>query len=668
MTTLTHLPMRQVHLDFHTGAAIPDVAADWDAQAFVEALQRAHVNSITCFARCHHGYVYYLPTRFTPHPALKINLLGEQIEACHRAGIRVPIYITVGWDELAANEHPEWQEITPEGILGQHSPLEARWKKLCLNSPYLDYVWEQTLEVIALFGREIDGFFFDIIHQGECVCRYCRRDMQAAGLNPERPEDRRRFAQSVLDAYRRRFAQGVWSRLPGCTIFHNAGHISASLRPTANTFSHFELESLPSTGMWGYNHFPITVRYARTLGKPLLGMTGKFHTAWGDFSSLKNQAALEYECFQMLANGAACSVGDQLHPRGRLNAPTYDLIGKVYASVAEKEPWCLGARPQADIAVFNVEAVGTEDGRVDTSHSGALRMLLEAHHQFDFVDAEADWSAYKVLVLPDKVPLDAALAKKVLAFLQGGGKVIASYRAGLRPDGSEFALPEWGVRLIGPSPFAPDYLRARPELGADLPDAEHVMYEPGLETQPLAGSTILADTFGPYFNRTWDHFCSHRQTPPDLTAKPRFGAIIRNEAGNVIYFANPIFMGYRRQAVLWYKKLFLAALRLLLPDPLVVCQGPSTLQVTLLRQPWEGDVPRTVVHLLHYIPERRGLEFDTVEDVIPLYNVALAFRTAQAPQRVYLAPSRTPLDFSYDRGYTRVIVPNVQGHQMVVAE
>ncbi|MBC7239018.1 MAG: hypothetical protein H5T71_02825, partial [Chloroflexi bacterium] len=145
--------MRQVHLDFHTGAAIPDVAADWDAQAFAEMLQRAHVNSITCFARCHHGYVYYLPTHFTPHPALKINLLGEQIEACHRVGIRVPIYITVGWDELAANEHPEWQEVTPEGILGQHSPLEARWKKLCLNSPYLDYVWEQTLEVIALFGR-----------------------------------------------------------------------------------------------------------------------------------------------------------------------------------------------------------------------------------------------------------------------------------------------------------------------------------------------------------------------------------------------------------------------------------------------------------------------------------------------------------------------------------
>ncbi|MBC7239318.1 MAG: beta-galactosidase, partial [Chloroflexi bacterium] len=233
--------------------------------------------------------------------------------------------------------------------------------------------------------------------------------------------------------------------------------------------------------------------------------------------------------------------------------------------------------------------------------------------------------------MPDKVPLDAALAEKVRAFLQGGGKVIASYRAGLRANGSEFALSEWGVRLVGPSPFAPDYLRARPELGADLPDAEHVMYEPGLETQPLAGSTILADTFGPYFNRTWDHFCSHRQTPPDLMAKPRFGAIIRNEAGNVIYFANPIFMGYRRQAVLWYKKLFLAALRLLLPDPLVICQGPSTLQVTLLRQTWEGDVPRTVVHLLHYIPERRGLEFDTVEDVIPLYNVALAFRTAQAP-------------------------------------
>ena len=52
-------PMRQVHLDFHTSPDIPDVGTDWDAQHFVETLQQAHVNSITVFAKCHHGMNYY---------------------------------------------------------------------------------------------------------------------------------------------------------------------------------------------------------------------------------------------------------------------------------------------------------------------------------------------------------------------------------------------------------------------------------------------------------------------------------------------------------------------------------------------------------------------------------------------------------------------------------
>ncbi len=660
------LRLRQIHLDFHTNGTIPDVGADWDAQAFVETLQRAHVNSINLFARGHHGYCYYLPTRFTPHPSLKVNLLGEQIVACHRAGIKAPIYITIGWDELAAARHPEWQKVSPDGKLGSVGPMVARWKNLCLNSPYLDYAWEQTAEVLDLFGAEVDGLWFDIILLQECVCSYCLADMRRQGLNPDSQADRLKLAQQVLDNYRRRFTAGVRARRPEALIFHNSGHISPTIRPTLDTFTHLELESLPSTGHWGYNHFPITIRYARTLGKPTLGMTGKFHTAWGDFSSFKNLPALEFECFQMLANGAACCIGDQMHPRGRLNGPAYELIGRVYASVEAKEPWCLGAVPQTEIAVFNTEAVGTHDGTVDTSNAGAMRMLLEAHHQFDFVDGEADWTPYRVLVLPDKVPLAPALATKLRAYLAGGGKVIASYHAGLTPEGTDFALKEFGLTSLGEAPNLPDYAWPRPELGAPLADTEYVMYEQGLAVRPEPGTQVLADTYAPYFNRTWQHFCSHRQTPMNPNKRADYPSVTINAAGNVIYFAHPIFMGYRRQAPLWFKTMFLAALRRFLPDPLVICQAPSSAQVTLLRQPAQGN--RVVVHLLHYVPERRGLEFDTIEDVLPLYNIPLAFKLERPPRRVYLAPGQQEVPFTYEGGYVRLTVPEVVGHQMVVAE
>lgn len=57
-------------------------------------------------------------------------------------------------------------------------------------------------------------------------------------------------------------------------------------------------------------------------------MTGKFHLSWGEFGGFKHPNALRYEAALSLANGAGCSVGDQMHPYGFLDDATYELIGK----------------------------------------------------------------------------------------------------------------------------------------------------------------------------------------------------------------------------------------------------------------------------------------------------------------------------------------------------
>src|SRR5690349_16280602 len=77
------LPFRHIHLDFHTSPAVTGVGAEFKAAEFATVLKDAAVNSITVFAKCHHGMSYY-PTKVgVRHPNLKIDLLGEIIEACH---------------------------------------------------------------------------------------------------------------------------------------------------------------------------------------------------------------------------------------------------------------------------------------------------------------------------------------------------------------------------------------------------------------------------------------------------------------------------------------------------------------------------------------------------------------------------------------------------------
>jgi len=109
-------PQRQVHLDFHTSPHIPDVGSEFNAREFARTLKVAHVNSINIFAKCHHGMCYYPTKAGAMHPALKgRDLLGEQVEALHREGIKCPIYFTVGWEEDSAHKHPEWRQMRRDG-------------------------------------------------------------------------------------------------------------------------------------------------------------------------------------------------------------------------------------------------------------------------------------------------------------------------------------------------------------------------------------------------------------------------------------------------------------------------------------------------------------------------------------------------------------------------
>jgi len=656
---MTELRFRQIHLDFHTSQHIVGIGSAFDPEEYAATLERARVNSVTTFARCHHGYIYFDTKAFPErrHPHLTRNLLKEQIEACHARNIRVPIYITVQWDHFTANQHPEWLVVNEKGCQIGTPPYEAGFYRcLCVNTDYVQFLKAHVKEVLETLP--VDGIFFDIVSPQECSCSRCRAGMEAEGLDPSVSEVRKQYGIRVLNNFKRDMTKFVRQFNKECTLFYNAGHIGPRHRAIADAYTHWELESLPSGG-WGYLHFPITQRYARTLGLDCLGMTGKFHTSWGDFHSFKNEAALQFECFQMLALNAKCSIGDQLHPTGKICQSTYKLIGSVYSEVEKKEPWCRGAKAVVDIGVMTPEEfLGGSPWGVPAPSLGVARILQEGAHQFDIIDSEADFSSYKVLILPDHIPVSKELAKKIEKYLAKGGTLLASFESGLNPHKTEFALDALGVKFRGEAPFSPDFIRPRKKLLDGLEPTEHVMYLKGMQVQPAPGSEVLADVVVPYFNRTWQHFCSHRHTPS--AGKVGYPGVVRSE--RAIYFAHPIFTQYHRNAPRWCKRLVLNALRLLLPEPLVRLEAPTTTLATLNEQAAEK---RYVLHLLHYIPERRGQDFDIVEDVIPIFDVEVSVKVPKKVRDVVCVPGGEPLPFTHKGDRVDFTLPKLEGHQMI---
>ena len=660
---MSSISYRQVHLDFHTSEYIPEIGKEFNMEEFGNTLAKANVNSITCFGRCHHGWLYY-PSRKFPeliHPGLKNhNLLLEQIKACHKRGIRVPIYTTAQWDGRIMREHPEWLSLDENGeyIDTQHVPAPHFYNTICLNSGYRQFFKEHLEDMIEVAGPEnVDGIFIDILFHVDCKCPQCTAKMEELGMDVESKSQRLKYAGQMLDKFKEEITAFIQGMAPDATVFYNSSHIGPAYKNSFKDYSHLELESLPSGG-WGYDHFPATSRYARMLGKDIIGMTGKFHTYWGDFHSLKNKAALELECNNMLAMGAGCSIGDQLHPSGRLSKAAYDLIGSVYEGVKQKEPYCHGAKARTEIGVFNPEEFYPDDSydlSISPSLIGTVRMLQEMSYQFDIIDTEMDFSAYKVLILPDCIYGNEKLEGLLKEYLASGGKVLGSYESCLKKDGSESI---YGVTYKEESPYYREFVMPNERIGKELPKEEFVMYLRGLDVD-AKDAQVLMDKIKPYFDRAGEKFCSHQHAPSSgITVYP--AATIYHGA---VYFSHPIFRCYRKNAASWCKAMVKDALEILLEDKLVSHTGPSTIMAALNCQEKEE---RDILHILHYITEKRSEDIYTLEDVIPLYNTE--FKVYEEGKEICTVRNiirDEKLEFSREGGYIRFIVPLIEGHEMI---
>ena len=193
------LRKRQVHLDFHTNGTLP-VGKNFSKEQFKNALKAGHVNSVTVFSKCHHGWSYHPTTVNEMHPELDFDLLGAQLEACKEIDVNAPVYISAGYDEKEYEKHPEWRYHCSPDIKEQTEYENGvHFHLLCFNTEYLDFLCKQIEEVMQKYNP--CGIFLDIISPKVCYCQKCVSDMKTIGLDITKEEDRQKFAKMTFDKY-----------------------------------------------------------------------------------------------------------------------------------------------------------------------------------------------------------------------------------------------------------------------------------------------------------------------------------------------------------------------------------------------------------------------------------------------------------------------------------
>jgi len=654
---------RQIHLDFHTSEAIENIGAAFNKKQFQQALIAGKVNSINLFGKGHHSWCYYPTEAGSMHPGLDFDLLGAQIEACHEIGVSAQVYFTIGWSANDALKHPEWTMVDKNGTnsykemvknLAPEDPFGWGWDLLSPEGPYLELILAQTREIVSKY--EVDGMWFDIVpFHALNYNEISLKDLQEQGIDPDDQEAVRARHVEKMKAFQQKTNEVVKAYRPEASIYYNwSTHASTDHALSMLPYEFYayntkhDLEDLP-TSWGGYDIFPWRSKYFSNTGSEIVAMSGKFHKSWGEFGGFKHKDALLYEAASMIAFGANCNFGDQLHPAGELEMATYENIGYAYDYVELIEEYGVGGKHQATTGVY----LGSDNPSIE----GTVRMLLEKQINFNMVNTLEDWSGLECIIVTSTGIAEKDIPK-ITKFISSGGKVLAM-GAGIIVD--DKPVIDIGADYLGLASYDVDYTLVGKELSRDLVISPFLNYDPAIRVKPHKGSEVLAVIREPYFSRTIAHYCSHANTPYTLEDADH-PAVIRH--GNVVYIAHDLDRQYHEHGARVHRDLFINSLNLLRKNPLVEVEMPSSGRMNLLHQP---EYNRYVVHLLYSTPIQRG-EVSVIEDLVPLYDVPVTLNLGKKIVRATQVPSGVKLPMKKIGDRIELLIPEFTCHTAIVLE
>ena len=648
--------IRKIHLDFHTPPYVPDVACDSDPAAFAGTLADARVTDIVIFAKDQYGLTYF-PTRAgTRHPNLRRpNLLGDLVQACASRGIRVQAYFTLGLDPQAAIRHPEWRQRLPDGEFSSWGPAVPHME---FASPYIEEMVMPQLDEAMEAAPGVAGFWFDIcLYFGAAYYSAFFDQYAAAHARVDADlQTRSRLAYRILRETADKLNRHIARRMPGAQNYYNT-LVTAGGGERAAFESATEVEAPPF--FVNNDTMAVTLRYLRTLPVPVIGLTSRFQYPWTDIGALRTHDQILFDAASVIAAGGHISIGDHGHPHGRLEPLVYERIGAIYRYFEQMESWIDGTRPVAEAAVITNWDVKPENsiGEVPPAARCALRMLGEIGIQADLVGLDADLGRYRLVVWPGDQPADAALAARLRAFVQAGGRLLAT---GLAWRGLEDLF---GIASVQPGQIPVknahwgDYVRPTAALPG-LDPWRQVSYERLWIVTAASPTVALAERVLPVVTgRAPDHLGS---TPPAPGTDADGGVIVRR--GGAIYSGLPFFASFQAHGNAVFRDYAAALLDLLLPDRLIRHDGGPNVEVAL-----HAGAAGRVVHLVQWASERWPTRHMYPARAPRLAPVTVEVRGAQ-PRAVRSLPDNMALAFAHEDGGTRFATPSFTVHQAIAME
>ena len=338
----------------------------------------------------------------------------------------------------------------------------------------------------------------------------------------------------------------------------------------------------------------------------------------------------------MISIGASMSVGDHLHPLGKIDKSTYNIIGHAFEYADKIEKYSENTRAYSDIAMWS--------SHNSDADMGCSKMLQIMHLEYDVLEAGDDISKYNCIVLPDKVSLSSDDKTKIVEFAKNGGKLIVS---------GDSVFDELGIKKCGSNGFDLDYIQCE----IDEVCTPFLSYSNA--NKVICDGEVLASLHEPYFNRRVTHFCGHANTPFKME-KADYPALIKKE--NILYFAHPIFTAYNKSGNYILQKYIMKGFNNIYDKSLKIEGLPSCGRVRMRKNDSDKFY---ALHLLYAPPVNRG-NVCLLEDFPELNNVKVSFKINDDVKSVISQPDNVEIPFVKTENELSFTIDKFSLHKLIL--
>ncbi len=428
---------------------------DIEARRYVESLKWfgatvAMINTSGLIASYPTALEFHTPSRF-----LQGDSLAEIIDACHEADIKV--IARTDFSKVARHlyeEHPEWAYVGRDGEIVD----ENGYVHVCINGAYQQESAPRIVEE-TITALDVDGIYFNMAgyktrdyrgtYHGICHCSSCIELFdEMFGLPLPSNEDLEDpvfrkylvFKERTLRAYKERLDALIRRLRPDLAIDRAFETGRGFVRQESNTALDRPLPEWQYSGSentkWVVSSFPRMV-------------SSNSSVDFIDFP-VRHVAVSPHlqrlRLVQGLANGGALDY----YVIGRLDdhpdRSGFAGVREIFRYHAAHEADYQDLRSCAKIALVTGPVADTDEFR------GWFRVLTEHHFLFDTVVVEAVTEAllegYRSIVVPDYEPIAVDIAGRLDRFVERGGTLVATGRAGFR-DGEHEPLDESALECLG---------------------------------------------------------------------------------------------------------------------------------------------------------------------------------------------------------------------------